>query len=151
MRNLVVVPISFVSEHIETLEEIDIEYRELAEESGITNWRRSPALNTDPLFIDDMADMVVDALSEPSQSVTEACVANMVGDVELQSLDERMGINSGGVQGVGAEGSLLYQAKLQESERLNARVAMFGVAVTLLLELVTGQPLTQMFRNMIGL
>ena len=32
MKNLVVVPISFVSEHIETLEEIDMEYRELAEE-----------------------------------------------------------------------------------------------------------------------
>ena len=55
VKNLVVVPISFVSEHIETLEEIDIEYRELALESGITNWRRSPALNTDPTFIDDMA------------------------------------------------------------------------------------------------
>lgn len=62
VRNLVVVPISFVSEHIETLEEIDLEYRELAESSGITNWRRCPALNTDPDFIDDMADMVVDAL-----------------------------------------------------------------------------------------
>ena len=36
VKNLVVVPISFVSEHIETLEEIDIEYRELAESCGIT-------------------------------------------------------------------------------------------------------------------
>ena len=40
-------PVSFVSEHIETLEEIDMEYRELAHEHGITNWRRVPALNTD--------------------------------------------------------------------------------------------------------
>jgi len=39
VKNLVVVPISFVSEHIETLEEIDMEYRELAEENGINNWR----------------------------------------------------------------------------------------------------------------
>lgn len=39
-KNLVVVPVSFVSEHIETLEEIDMEYRELAEEAGIVNWRR---------------------------------------------------------------------------------------------------------------
>ena len=46
-NSLVVVPISFVSEHIETLEEIDIEYRELAEKSGIEHWRRVPALNTD--------------------------------------------------------------------------------------------------------
>jgi ferrochelatase len=34
------VPISFVSEHIETLEEIDMEYRELAEESGVDYWGR---------------------------------------------------------------------------------------------------------------
>ena len=59
MRNLIVVPVSFVSEHIETLEEIDMEYRELAHECGVLNWRRVPALNTDEDFIEDMADMVV--------------------------------------------------------------------------------------------
>ena len=36
-----------------------MEYRELAESSGITHWRRVPALNTDERFIRDMADMVV--------------------------------------------------------------------------------------------
>jgi ferrochelatase len=50
VKNLVVVPISFVSENIMTLEEIDIEYRELAKESGISNWRRFQALNTDETF-----------------------------------------------------------------------------------------------------
>eukprot|EP00934_Nitzschia_sp_Nitz4_P005432 Nitzschia sp. Nitz4//scaffold5_size260463//49567//50974//NITZ4_000952-RA/size260463-augustus-gene-0.2-mRNA-1//1//CDS//3329555250//5422//frame0 len=73
VRNLVVVPISFVSEHIETLEEIDGEYKELAIESGIVEWRRSPALNTDEDFIADMADMVYDALSQPSVSVASTC------------------------------------------------------------------------------
>jgi ferrochelatase len=53
---MLAVPISFVSEHIETLEEIDMEYRELAEESGIEHWRRVPALNTNPVFINDLAD-----------------------------------------------------------------------------------------------
>jgi protoporphyrin/coproporphyrin ferrochelatase len=48
VKDLVVVPISFVSEHIETLEEIDIEYREIATEAGITNFRRVPALDTTP-------------------------------------------------------------------------------------------------------
>ena len=38
VKNLVVVPVSFVSEHIETLEEIDMEYKELAHENGIANW-----------------------------------------------------------------------------------------------------------------
>jgi len=59
VRNLIVVPVSFVSEHIETLEEIDMEYRELALESGVTHWERAPALNTEPGFIQDIADLVV--------------------------------------------------------------------------------------------
>ena len=59
---MVVVPISFVSDHIETLEEIDQEYKELAEESGITGWQRVPALNIDPQFINALADMVIDKL-----------------------------------------------------------------------------------------
>ncbi len=48
VKDLVVVPISFVSEHIETLQEIDIEYREIAEESGIHNFRRAAAPNPIP-------------------------------------------------------------------------------------------------------
>lgn len=62
VKGLLAVPISFVSEHIETLEEIDMEYRELAEESGIWNWGRVPALNTNAAFIDDLADAVLEAL-----------------------------------------------------------------------------------------
>ena len=76
VKNLVVVPVSFVSEHIETLEEIDMEYREVAEHHGITHWRRVPALNTDPLFIQDMAEMVEEALNSPSLSVYEATPIN---------------------------------------------------------------------------
>jgi len=59
---LLAVPISFVSEHIETLEEIDCEYRELAAEVGIAGWGRVPALGVDPLFIGDLADAVLEAL-----------------------------------------------------------------------------------------
>ena len=51
---LVVVPISFVSEHIETLEEIDMEYRELAEECGVKHWERVPCLQLEQDFIDDL-------------------------------------------------------------------------------------------------
>ena len=145
VKNLVVVPISFVSEHIETLEEIDIEYRELAEESGVENWRRCPALNTDPMFIDDMADLVMEALNEPSQSVTEACVAYNCGDVELRAIDERMGINSAGVGGVGAEADLIAAERLKEKERINGRVAILGVAGTILLEMLNGKSLMHMF------
>ncbi len=62
MKDLLVVPISFVSEHIETLQEIDIEYREIAEEAGIENFQRVPALNTHPVFIDSLAQLVIKSL-----------------------------------------------------------------------------------------
>ena len=61
-RGLLAVPISFVSEHIETLEEIDMEYRELAHESGIAQWGRVPALNTNATFINDLAELVLEKL-----------------------------------------------------------------------------------------
>ncbi|KAL7150819.1 hypothetical protein ABFS83_05G139000 [Erythranthe nasuta] len=76
VKSLLAVPVSFVSEHIETLEEIDMEYRELALESGIVNWGRVPALNCTSSFIADMADAVIEALpsalaiSNPSDTTT---------------------------------------------------------------------------------
>ena len=71
VKDLLVVPISFVSEHIETLQEIDVEYRELAEESGIHNFHRVPALDTNPLFIEGLANLVVDALDAPSVKLAQ--------------------------------------------------------------------------------
>ncbi|KAM7274649.1 hypothetical protein ACFE04_016515 [Oxalis oulophora] len=62
VKSLLAVPVSFVSEHIETLEEIDMEYRELALESGVQNWGRVPALNCTPSFVSDLADAVEEAL-----------------------------------------------------------------------------------------
>ena len=145
VRNLVVVPISFVSEHIETLEEIDIEYRELAEESGVTHWRRCPALNTDDTFITDMADMVYDALVEPAQTVTETCIANNIEGVDLEPLDS-VAVSTTGVGGIGADGELYkVDPSLENTERINARVAMAGILLTILLEIASGQPLTHFF------
>ncbi|WMV29493.1 hypothetical protein MTR67_022878 [Solanum verrucosum] len=62
VKSILAVPISFVSEHIETLEEIDVEYKELALESGIQNWARVPALGVEPTFISDLADAVIESL-----------------------------------------------------------------------------------------
>ncbi|KAI4346543.1 hypothetical protein L6164_007432 [Bauhinia variegata] len=62
VRSLLAVPVSFVSEHIETLEEIDMEYKHLALESGIKNWGRVPALGVTSSFITDLADAVIEAL-----------------------------------------------------------------------------------------
>lgn len=58
VRDLVVVPVSFVSDHIETLHEIDVQYRELALGKGISGFRRAPSLNTRPAFIRALAELV---------------------------------------------------------------------------------------------
>jgi ferrochelatase len=60
--NVLVVPISFVSEHIETLYELDILYKKVAKAAGIGNFRRVPALNSDPTFIRALADIVASRL-----------------------------------------------------------------------------------------
>ncbi len=54
---LVIVPISFVSEHSETLVELDIEYRDLAQTYGMTKYYRVPALAIEPLFIQALAEL----------------------------------------------------------------------------------------------
>jgi ferrochelatase len=57
VKNVLVVPISFVSDHIETLYEIDILYKNLAEKLGI-KLKRVESLNTHPVFIGALKDMV---------------------------------------------------------------------------------------------
>jgi ferrochelatase len=57
-RALLMVPVSFVSDHIETLEEIDIEYRDLATTQGIVNFCRAPSLNDNDDFLSAMATLV---------------------------------------------------------------------------------------------
>lgn len=70
-KNVLVVPIAFTSDHIETLHELDIEYGELAEHAGISHYRRAPALNGMPLFQDALADVVLQHLRSG-----EACHPN---------------------------------------------------------------------------
>ena len=120
VKNLVVVPVSFVSEHIETLEEIDMEYRELAEENGISNWRRVSALNTDEGFIKDMAEMVVEALRNPSMTVGEASSQNSEMVTEGKSSVPSLSLTA---------------------ERINGRFAMLGIAFTTFAELINGHPI----------
>jgi ferrochelatase len=126
VKDLVVVPISFVSEHIETLQEIDIEYREVAEESGIHNFRRVPAPNTHPVFINALADLVIDALKNPSFKLSQA--AQMKKMVKMYP-QERW------------EWGLTTSAEVW-----NGRIAMLGF-IALIIELITGHG----FLHMIGL
>lgn len=120
IKDLVVVPISFVSEHIETLQEIDMEYRELAEEAGIHNFRRVPALNTHPIFIGALADLVVNARKSPRIALSE--VAQM------------------------KKGTKMYPPEAWEwgittsAEVWNGRIAMLGF-IALIIEMITGRGL----------
>lgn len=62
---VLVSPIAFVSEHVETLVELDHEYAELAREAGCPVWLRAPAPGTDPDFIAALAGAVGNALHRP--------------------------------------------------------------------------------------
>ena len=117
VKDLLVVPISFVSEHIETLQEIDIEYREVAEDAGITNFQRVPALNTHPMFVDALADLVTKSLDTPPCTFEE--VTRMEKQVKIYP-PERW------------EWGLTTAAEVW-----NGRLAMLGF-LALLLELVSG-------------
>jgi ferrochelatase len=117
VENLLVVPISFVSEHIETLQEIDIEYRELAEQSGIHHFQRVPALNTHPIFITDLANLVLEAIQSPSLKLDE--VPQMEKQVKMYPQERwEWGMTSA-------------------AEVWNGRLAMLGF-LALMLELISG-------------
>jgi ferrochelatase len=60
-RTIIVVPIAFVSEHSETLVELDIEYRELAEKAGAAGYLRVPTVMADVPFIEGLGELVVAA------------------------------------------------------------------------------------------
>lgn len=59
-KHVLVVPIAFTSDHIETLFEIDLEYAELAHQAGIRNFKRAPAMNGAPGFQRALAEIVLE-------------------------------------------------------------------------------------------
>ena len=70
---LMLIPISFVSEHIETLYELDILYRNVAEEVGIRHYARVPALNCRPDFIAALANLVEQELMSGHEGEKPIC------------------------------------------------------------------------------
>ena len=71
---VIVVPIAFVSEHIETLVELDIEYRELAHQKGVAPYLRTPTASLATPFIGQLAQAVTGALDRPIDGpVTAPC------------------------------------------------------------------------------
>ena len=72
VRDVLVVPLSFVSDHIETLYEVDQLFADAARRAGITGYYRPRALNASPRFIDALAHLVnghIDAL-EPQHETS---------------------------------------------------------------------------------
>jgi ferrochelatase len=58
VREILVVPVSFVTDHIETLYEIDLLFAGKARDAGVTEFHRCSALDTHPVFIDALARLV---------------------------------------------------------------------------------------------
>jgi len=61
-RQVLIVPVSFVSDHIETLFELNIEYREIALKSGIEHYEVMPGLNASETFVSALRDVALKAL-----------------------------------------------------------------------------------------
>ena len=76
-KNIMIVPIAFVNDHIETLHELDIEYiEELGQELKLENIKRSKSLNARPLFIEALAEIVKDHVDngfKHSKQLTVRC------------------------------------------------------------------------------
>lgn len=80
-KSLIVLPVAFVSEHSETLVELDKEYGHLARESGVPNYIRVPALGTEPQFIQGLARLVREAMGRdtilcPEDAEGHVCIRN---------------------------------------------------------------------------
>jgi ferrochelatase len=63
VTDMIIIPVSFVSDHIETLYEIDIELKEAALKAGVRNFVRIESFNDDPRFGDMLADLVEEKIS----------------------------------------------------------------------------------------
>ena len=59
VRQVLVIPIAFVTDHVETLYEVDQLFRGAAERAGISHFRRTPGLNDDPTFLAALEDIVL--------------------------------------------------------------------------------------------
>ena len=72
-KGIVIVPVAFVSEHSETLVELDIEYKKLAEENGCSFYKRVPALGTEENFIKGLTKLVLQQETRGNFVSSEIC------------------------------------------------------------------------------
>ena len=74
---LIIVPLAFVSEHSETLVELDIEYKAVAKKAGVKNYIRVGVVGTQPDFINGLADLVAMALNADCDPVPGSGCGNV--------------------------------------------------------------------------
>jgi ferrochelatase len=75
-KHLLIIPISFVSDHVETSFELDIEYRHVADKVGIENYIVMKGLNDSQLFIDALNDLVSENLPSHPNETARRGIAN---------------------------------------------------------------------------
>jgi ferrochelatase len=73
VKDVLVVPLSFVSDHIETLYEVDLLFAAAARQGGITGYYRPPALNTSPLFIRALTGLVTRHVTQEGSDACGEC------------------------------------------------------------------------------
>ncbi len=74
-KAIVLYPLAFVSEHSETLVELDIDYRHLAQESGVATYLRVPTVGTHPAFVAGLAARVRTVLASPQTAICHGATA----------------------------------------------------------------------------
>ena len=85
-KSLILIPIAFISEHSETLVELDIEYKELADDNHVKEYIRVPTLSVNKYFIESLANLVKKSLTKDDDFYQERiCPANFCACYKLQN------------------------------------------------------------------
>ncbi len=77
-KGIVIVPVAFVSEHSETLVELDIEYKKLANKNGCSFYKRVPTLGSDENFINGLTDLVLQPQTKGNFISSTICPSKFV-------------------------------------------------------------------------
>ena len=129
VKALVMVPISFVFEHVGTLNVMDREYAALAAECGVKSFARVPALGNDPEFIGSLASVVMEALPDLTRSSMQQI--NEGNPVALNVVNEYVTLYTKD------ELQLVPQERpwgfTEQAEVVNGRIAMAAITASLAL------------------
>jgi len=144
VTSIVLVPISFVFEHMATLNEMDREYASLAASEGIDTFIRVPTLGIDPTFVDALANVVMEALPDLSRPSMQQI--NTGSPVSLNMVNEYTRLyTKDQLQLVPQERPWGFT---EQAELINGRIAMAAVTLSVALTVdPTLKMLVSMYRD----